>query len=314
VSGLVRELTRRRELGYNVMRQLDKFDESAKHVIETLRPDEVILLNPRATETETMDAIDLCNDLHITFKYSADLFDTYATRMAVYPLAGVPIIELKRTPLDGWGRVVKRGFDVLISCFILLASSPALILVSLIILIETGRPIIYKNERVGLRGRHFFTYKFRSMYQKDSTGVQFGDSGQAALAREEELIKLHNTRTGPIYKIGNDPRVTPFGHWLRRWSIDELPQFWNVLKGDMSIVGPRPHQPREVIQYTKIHRAVFTLKPGITGLAQISGRSDLPYSEEANLDVFYIEHWSLSLDIIIFLKTPFVVFKKRLVP
>ena len=182
---------------------------------------------------------------------------------------------------------------------------------SFIILIETGRPVIYKNERIGIRGRKFFTLKFRSMFQKDSTGSQFGDLGKKAEAYEQELIKKQNARKGPIYKIKNDPRITSFGCFIRRWSIDELPQFLNVLKGEMSIVGPRPHQPREVEKYEKEYPIVFTLKPGITGLAQISGRSDLSFEEEMKLDILYTERWSLMQDLVIFIKTPFVVFKKR---
>ena len=185
------------------------------------------------------------------------------------------------------------------------------LLSALIILFETGRPIIYKNERVGLRGKKFFTFKFRSMYQKDSTGVQFGESGMKAEEKEKELIKTSSIKQGPIYKIKNDPRVTPFGKFIRRWSIDEFPQFFNVLLGEMSIVGPRPHQPREVEKYEQSHRKVFTLKPGITGLAQISGRSNLSFEEEIKLDIFYIEKWSLLLDFIIFIKTPFVVLRRR---
>ena len=149
------------------------------------------------------------------------------------------------------------------------------------------------------------------MYQKDSTGPQFGDDGKKAEEREKELVQKQNTKEGPIYKIANDPRVTPVGSFLRRWSIDEFPQFFNVLRGDMSLVGPRPHQPREVQQYQHDYPIVFTLKPGITGLAQISGRSDLPFEEEMKFDILYTERWSLFLDMIILLKTPFILFKKR---
>ena len=149
------------------------------------------------------------------------------------------------------------------------------------------------------------------MYQKDSTGVQFGESGKKAEKKEKELIKKKSVRKGPIYKIKDDPRVTPFGRFIRRWSIDELPQFFNVIMGNMSIVGPRPHQPREVAKYEKHHKKVLTLKPGITGFPQISGRSDLSFEEEVRLDVLYIEKWSLFTDLIIFIKTPFVLFKKR---
>src|SRR3989338_4636640 len=118
-------------------------------------------------------------------------------------------------------------------------------------------------------------------------------------------------KTGPIYKIVDDPRVTPVGRFLRRWSIDELPQFFNVILGDMSIVGPRPHQPREVAKYAASHKLVLFIKPGVTGLAQISGRSDLSFEEEIALDAFYMEHWRLWLDVVIFLKTPLALFRRR---
>ena len=182
---------------------------------------------------------------------------------------------------------------------------------ALIIFFETGRPIIYKNERVGWRGENFFAFKFRSMYQKDCTGPQFGGEGLHAEEKERELIQENNSKDGPIYKIANDPRVTKFGRFIRRWSIDELPQFFNVLAGSMSIVGPRPHQPREVNKYDSQHKYVLSLKPGITGLAQISGRSDLSFEEEMRLDVFYIEKWNLLIDLVIFIKTPFILFRKR---
>ena len=120
-----------------------------------------------------------------------------------------------------------------------------------------------------------------------------------------------NPRKGPINKIGNDPRITTFGRFLRRWSLDEFPQFFNSLFGNMSIIGPRPHQTREVEQYKDEYPNVFTLKPGISGLAQISGRSDLSFEEEMKLDILYTESWSVMLDIIIFVKTPFVLIKRR---
>jgi len=197
------------------------------------------------------------------------------------------------------------------SIIILIIISPVMLLSTIIILIETGSPIIYKNERIGIRGMKFFTLKFRSMYQQDSTGSQFGKSGLEAEKKEKELINKNGSKQGPIYKIENDPRVTPFGRLIRRFSIDELPQFFNVLFGNMSIVGPRPHQPREVEKYADKYPDVFVLKPGITGLSQISGRSDLSFEEEMKLDIFYTEKWSLYLDFIIFFKTPFILFRKR---
>ncbi|MFH1947229.1 MAG: sugar transferase [Candidatus Magasanikbacteria bacterium] len=308
---LVETLEKRKELGYKIVGVFAKFDTKVKKELNKLNIDEMLFINPRADEKETLAALNFCDQRHRVFKYSADLFSTYSANMIVSPLAGVPVIELKKTPLDGWGRVAKRIFDIIMGIFVIIITSPLMLLSVLVILMETGRPIIYKNERVGIRGRKFFTLKFRSMFQKDSTGSQFGKAGEIAEKKEEKLIKKQSARQGPIYKIADDPRVTGFGKFIRRWSIDELPQFFNVIKGEMSIVGPRPHQPREVEQYEEKYRKVFTLKPGITGLAQISGRSDLDFEEEMKLDVFYIEKWGLLLDFIIFIKTPFVLFKRR---
>lgn len=297
------------ELGYCISDVFEKFDTATKEKLEKNLPDEIMFANPRAHEKESLRALQFANAHHITFKYSADLFSTLSANTAMYPIGSIPIVELKRTALDGWGSVIKRIFDVVLSFFVIVLVSPIMLVTAIIILIETGRPIIYKNERVGIHGKKFFTLKFRSMYQKDSTGAQFG--GTKAEAKERELIKKQSMKAGPIYKIQNDPRVTPFGRFIRRWSIDELPQFFNVFVGDMSIVGPRPHQPREVELYEEAYRKVFALKPGISGLSQVSGRSDLSFEDEMRLDVLYIEKWSLGLDIIIFLKTPFILFKKR---
>ncbi|MBI4992950.1 MAG: sugar transferase, partial [Candidatus Magasanikbacteria bacterium] len=310
-SDVVRELNQRKELGYKVVGQHNVFSAQLIPALEKLNLDEILFTNPRANEKEALRALNFCNLRHIVFKYSADLFSAYSANMSVSPLAGVPMVELKRTPLDGWGRVAKRIVDILISLFAITALAPLMILFAVIILLETGRPVIYKNERVGIRGQKFFTFKFRSMFQADCTGPQFGRAGLKAETKEKDLIEEKSVKTGPIYKIADDPRVTKFGRFIRRWSMDELPQFFNVLIGDMSIVGPRPHQPREVEQYEKEYPTVFTLKPGITGMAQISGRSDLSFEEEMKLDIFYIERWSMFLDLIIFIKTPFVIFKRR---
>ncbi len=297
--------------GYEVVSTFDHFDETVAQKLAHQEIDELIFADPKSHIDDALSAIDFANDRHITFKYSADLFTTLSTNMSVSTVAGVPIIELTRTRLTGWGRIIKRCVDIVGSLFFLILLLPIYAVIALIILIETGRPVIYKNERVGQYGQNFITLKFRSMYQKDSTGSQFGTHGEIALAKEKELIAARSVKTGPVYKIMNDPRVTPFGSFIRRWSIDELPQFWNVLMGDMSLVGPRPHQPREVALYEKHHKILFSIKPGITGLAQISGRSNLTFEEEAKLDTFYIENWSLYMDIIIMLKTPFVVLRRK---
>ncbi len=296
--------------GYLIVGTFSAFTKNNSSHILTLQPDEIIFTNPRGNEDETLAAIDFANEHHLTFKYSADLFATISTNLSVSTIAGIPIIELQRTRLNGWGRIIKRLIDIVGSIFFLLLFSPLFGFVALYILIESGRPIIYKNKRVGQNGKLFFTLKFRSMYQRFCTGEQFSSNDKKALALEKELITKQSIKTGPVYKIKDDPRVTPFGRFIRLWSLDELPQFINVLKGEMSLVGPRPHQPREVDNYDTHHKIVLTLKPGITGLTQISGRSNLPFEEEVKLDTFYIEHWSLFLDAIILLKTPFVVLKR----
>lgn len=303
-------LTREPRLGYQVVAAFDHFDLAAIRPIAP-RIDEIIFTDPRAHEADTLSAIDLANERHITFKYSADLFSTISTNLAVSTIAGIPIIELRRTRLSGWGRIIKRTMDVVVSTILLLACAPLRLVIAMIILLETGRPVIYKNERVGQYGKKFLTLKFRTMYQKYCTGEQFGTAGNEALKLEMKLIKTNGSKLGPVYKIKADPRITPFGKFLRRWSWDELPQLWNVIKGEMSLVGPRPHQPREVAQYEKHHKILLAIKPGLSGLAQISGRSNLTFEEEARLDTFYIENWSLLMDVIILIKTPFVVLLRR---
>ncbi|MFA6547840.1 MAG: sugar transferase [Candidatus Magasanikbacteria bacterium] len=298
-------------MGYKIVACLKHFDATKLAELKTQRLDEIIFTDPKANESDTMSAIDFANENHITFKYSADLFATISSNMTMSTIAGVPIVELRRTRLSGWGRISKRILDIIGSIILMILFSPLYLLVTIVILLETGRPIIYKNERVGQEGKKFFTYKFRSMYQKYCTGAQFEKQNSRALSFEQQLIKEKSEKNGPVYKIKNDPRITPFGRFIRRFSLDELPNFFNVLKGDMSLVGPRPHQPREVNKYEKWHKTLFAIRPGITGLAQISGRSDLNFDEEARLDIFYIEHWSFFIDLIILIKTPFVVLKNK---
>ena len=185
-----------------------------------------------------------------------------------------------------------------------------MLIVSLAIWLESGTPIIFKNERIGSDGKKFFVYKFRYMKWEYCVTSENGNV-KDALEYEKELIEKQSLRQGPLYKIKNDPRKTKVGAFIEKYSIDELPQLFNVLKGDMSLAGPRPHQEREVEKYNEYHRRLLTIKPGISGMAQISGRSDLQFENEYKLDVFYIENWSLWLDIQICLKTIFVIFKKR---
>ncbi|MBI4281052.1 sugar transferase [Candidatus Uhrbacteria bacterium] len=308
------EFQKKPGLGFRLADEFDRLDPASGAAIRANQKHKkiagLLLANPQPSREETLEALNLSEDLHLRLLYSADLFAAAAINRTVHTLAGRPVIEVKRTRLDGWGRIAKRLFDVIMAGLLLLLTSPLFLLITLIVLWENGRPLIFRNERIGEGGREFDTLKFRTMYQKYCIGKQFPDHSQA-LQFEQQLIREQQAQKGPIYKIKQDPRLTPAGRFLRAWSLDELPQLWNVLKGEMSLVGPRPHQVRDVEQYARHHRHLLTVKPGLTGLAQISGRSDLDFEEEVRLDTYYIENWSLALDFYILLKTPLVVLLRR---
>ncbi len=207
------------------------------------------------------------------------------------------------------GRIIKRIFDMIFSLVFIIIFSPVFIITAILVKLTSPGPVIYKNERISKNGV-FKLFKFRSMLVHFCVGEEYGNQEQA-IKYEKELINQKNTKNGPVYKIADDPRLTKFGKLIRRWSLDELPQFFNVLFGQLSLVGPRPHQPREVEKYEKHHKKVLGIKPGLTGLAQISGRSDLPFEDEVKLDVYYIENWSPLLDLAIILRTPLAILKSR---
>lgn len=301
-------------IGISVAKHVKEWNDQARKELAKLadadRLDVLLLADPDLDKETALSMISFAEEHHLEFRYLADLFSATFTRVEMDTTGGIPVIQVKRTPLDGWGRIFKRLFDIVASLLLILLSLPILILFGLALLIEDGWPIVFENERVGERGRTFRLHKLRSMYRKFSIGPQFGGQ-KKALELEQKLIKEKSIKEGPVYKIAGDPRITPVGKFIRRWSVDELPQFFNVLMGDMSLVGPRPHQPREVDKYESHHRRVLAIKPGITGMAQISGRSDLDFEDEVRLDTWYIENWSPMLDLYILLKTPYVVLKKR---
>ncbi len=305
---LVAEMHRRPVVGYKIVGRFVDFDQLIKQQIEDIADrkgvDEVLLANSAFPREKTLELLDFANEKHWVFKYAADLLEAQSTNLEVNMVAGIPIVEIKKTPLDGWGKIVKRTFDFIGAILLIILFSPLMLLIILAIKLESRGSIIYKNERVGQR-KNFKTFKFRSMYLKYCTGTEYG--GETALQYEEKLINEKSERQGPVYKVLNDPRRTKVGRWLEKTSLDEIPQFFNVLFGQMSLVGPRPHQPREVEQYQKHQKRVLDIKPGVTGLAQISGRSDLDFEEEVKLDTYYIENWSLKLDLQIMFKTPWAV-------
>ncbi|MFA5935589.1 MAG: sugar transferase [Patescibacteria group bacterium] len=312
---IVNEYASKPILGHTVVKQFADWNAETRRAIEKLRktiPVDVILLaEPDLPKGKALELIAYAEAQHITFKYLADLFAATFSNIEISTDTGLPIVEVKRTPLDGWGRIAKRAFDIVFALFMLILTSPLTILSIIAIVIEDGFPVIFQNIRIGEGGESFKLFKLRSMYRKFSIGPQFDTQSKKNLQIERDLIAKQSIKKGPVYKIADDPRITHIGRFIRRWSVDELPQFWNVLVGNMSVVGPRPHQPREVEKYLPHHRRVLAIRPGITGLAQISGRSDLEFEDEVRLDTWYIENWSLLLDIYIALKTPFVILYRK---
>lgn len=302
---IIQEINNNPALGYKIVNQAKvEDDEDIRRVRTTLEGsliDEVIQADPNIQKELVLKVIDLCNENHLTFKYAANLFETSATNIEVAPLAGIPVVEIKRTPLDGWGKILKRAFDLILALMFLILLTPLFIIVAIIIKLDSPGSVFVGLERIGRKGEKFILYKFRSMIK-------------GAHAMKKDLAAYNLRSDGPLFKMKNDPRITRFGKFLRRASIDEFPQFFNVLKGDISLVGPRPHEPEEVNRYQKQHRKLLTIKPGITGMAQVSGRSDLSFREEVKLDVYYIENWSLLLDFQLLLKTPFALISKRSAP
>jgi exopolysaccharide biosynthesis polyprenyl glycosylphosphotransferase len=206
----------------------------------------------------------------------------------VEDLGGVPLIGTRPAAIHGANLFVKRVMDLVIGGLISIVALPFMTIVAVAIKIDSSGPVFFRQKRVGMREREFCIYKFRSMHE----------------GAEEEQVRLleYNEATGPLFKMKGDPRMTRVGRFLRRTSMDELPQLFNVLRGDMSLVGPRPHIASEVAQYQDWQRQVLEAPPGMAGLSQVSGRSQLTFDEQCLLDIYYIENWSPALDIKILLR------------
>ena len=304
------------ELGYKIIKIFSTIDEKTLAEIKEIHReqplDEIIQADSSISRQDSATLLDFAEENNLQFKYAAGTFEARTTNTEVHFISGVPLIEIHKTKLDGWGKIIKRLVDIIFSFFLIIIFSPIMLLSALAIKLESRGPIIYKNKRVA-RGGEFNVYKFRSMYSHFCVGEQFSKytNQKKILEYEQSLIAKQSERQGPVYKILNDPRRTKIGRFLEKTSLDELPQLFNVFIGNMSLVGPRPHQAREVEKYQKHHKRVLDIKPGVTGLAQISGRSDLNFDEEVKLDTYYIENWSLALDFWILLKTPFVVLTRK---
>jgi exopolysaccharide biosynthesis polyprenyl glycosylphosphotransferase len=272
--------------------------------------DELIVTDPEFPEAIIFSLIAYADARKINFRYAPTLFGIYNINTSVTQLAGVPLIELKKTSLEGWGRVEKRLLDIFGSTFGLVILSPILLFIACAIKLDSRGPIFYRHERIGRGGRVMKVIKFRTMRTEFSTGSGF--SGKT----DDEILKEHfkdkpelAKEFAKTQKIKDDPRVTRVGKFLRKSSLDEFPQLFNVISGEMTLVGPRPVTKVELARYGKYQHMVLSLKPGVTGLWQVSGRSDVSYEERVRLDSYYVENWSLWLDISTIIRTLKVLIK-----
>ncbi len=297
------------ELGYQVVGFVDddptKSDigrfkalgglDMVPEILKTEKVDEVIITLPWMYQRRIISLVRVCEAQRVRVRVVPDLFQLSLSRVDVADIGGIPLIGFKERAIPGIGRVVKRILDIGLAILCLLAAAPVMLCIVLLIRLESPGPGLFRQTRIGENGRPFSFVKFRSMRM-------------GAEAEQDKLRDL-NEADGPLFKIRDDPRVTRLGKFLRRSSLDELPQFINILRGDMSLVGPRPAPPDEVAQYQPWHRQRLDVPQGLTGLWQVSGRSDLTFDEMCLLDIYYIENWSLGLDLTILLRTiPRVLF------
>ncbi|MGH2562800.1 MAG: sugar transferase [Thermomicrobiales bacterium] len=253
--------------------------------------DEVIIALPGDAHERVLAIIDQCRQRAVTFKVVPDLLQLSLDRVDLGEVSGVPLIGLKDASIRGASYAVKRSIDVAIASFVLLTMSLPMLYVGWRVRRESPGPVLFRQLRIGRNGVPFTLLKFRCMV---------ADADQR---RAEVMAAYNDDMDLRLFKLQDDPRLTALGRKLRRWSLDELPQFINVLRGDMSVVGPRPQLPEEVADYDEWHRQRLLVAPGLTGLWQINGRSTLTFDEMVRLDLYYAEHWSPWLDFKIVVRT-----------
>lgn len=302
---VLRNLVAQPEYGYRVLGFLDDNPEKGQtdigpfkalgpidnlpHILTAYPVDEVIIALPWQYHRRIARVIAEAEKAGVRVRVVPDLLQLSLSRVYMDQVAGIPLLGVREATITGWNLALKRAMDIVISGLGLLLLSPLILLIALAIRLDSPGPVFFKQKRVGRGGKLFTIYKFRSMIEN---------------AEEvRPYLEALNEADGPLFKIKDDPRQTRIGRFLRRTSLDELPQLYNVLRGEMSLVGPRPALPEEVAQYQDWHRKRLEVSPGMTGLWQVSGRSKLSFDEMVLLDLYYVENWSPALDLRIILKT-----------
>jgi exopolysaccharide biosynthesis polyprenyl glycosylphosphotransferase len=263
-------------------------------MINDLSIDELVVAEQSISNVTLSGVILYCEKTGINYKIAADVFSLVSLTARVAHMGGTTLIESVPAPLSGWGLILKRVSDIVVTVLLLIFLLPVFIITAAAIVADSGFPIFYKQTRLGCDNKPFDMIKFRSM--------------RKGAHNEKKLLKDINESQGPLFKIKKDPRITRVGRFIRRWSIDELPQLFNVLLGKMSLVGPRPPLPEEVEEYSRRDFKRLHTIPGVTGVWQISGRSHLGFEEMVKLDLYYVDNWSIWMDMAILMLTPSAVF------
>lgn len=321
----IKEMRERPSLGYRV---IGVVESTAPHVppaatyegvpvisdlaglpeaIRDSKANEVIIADANVNGEALFDVMMRCGRRHgVEFRIAPSLFNCLPSKTEVDQIGALPMIRLFREPLSDFARGTKRLSDLLIASLTLALLSPFWLLIALLIKLDSKGPVFYAQERVGMDGRIFLVYKFRTM--RVNADSEIHREYQRKFIAGDAAANVGDAEK-PAYKLRDDPRITRVGRVLRRFSLDEVPQLLNVLRGSMSIVGPRPPIPYEVEAYELRHRKRLDMKPGLTGLWQVSGRNRLPFEEMVKLDLFYIENWSLLFDLKIILRTVMVMLR-----
>jgi exopolysaccharide biosynthesis polyprenyl glycosylphosphotransferase len=310
---VMRTMVARPELGYRIIGFLDDNPEKGETdigpfkalggldnlpaVLSAERITEVIIALPWTYHRKILSLITQCERARVRARFVPDIFQLTLSRVDMDDVGGIPVLGVKPVTIRGTSLAIKRVMDLTLAVLGGLVALPCLALITLAIRLDSPGSILFKQVRVGQGGKEFLCYKFRSMRE-------------GAEAEQARFMQL-NEAMGPLFKIKDDPRMTRVGRFLRRMSLDELPQIYNILRGEMSFVGPRPALPSEVAQYQEWHKQRLEAPQGMTGLPQVLGRSNLTFDEQCLLDIFYIENYSPALDIRILLRTVPAVLSRK---